>query len=423
MRPLSTLEKLHWLLDQNHHNHFPMAVEVKGKIDVETWRIALDRLQQRHPLLNACIRLDGGNPVFQYVEGTRIPCRVKRLTSSFQWESEFEREITTPFNAQAAPLIRAVLLEGNDHAQIILTAHHAIADGMSMLFLLRDLLCAAAGTMLAPLPVPPSQDELLESMLKKFPQQNSAPRAERPPRNQTMGLRPKSDAKPTVKGMRLSPQQTTLLVSRARRENTTVHAALCAALALAGGEKCAAWRRDGVQVLSPISLRKLLGVNADCVLALSAGNIRLEPVPGISVWELARQAKQALLPFQSPEGLASMSSAIGTLVSQGREKLLESITHEMSYDLVVTNVQRAPFGGPLGSLTVEALWGPSALNGLEGEQAISAATVNDSLCLVHTSYTPFESFLSRAVELLMDACRDEQTSGQTPCFRTAVAGA
>jgi hypothetical protein len=120
-------------------------------------------------------------------------------------------------------------------------------------------------------------------------------------------------------------------------------------------------------------------------------------------WELARQAKQALLPFQSLNGIASMSSTIDGLLSKSSEQFFQSIG-EFGYELVLTNVQRAPFDGPFGSLSVEALWGPSALNGLEGEQAIAVATVNNSLCLVHTSYTPFNFFLTSAVGLLINAC-------------------
>jgi hypothetical protein len=101
-----------------------------------------------------------------------------------------------------------------------------------------------------------------------------------------------------------------------------------------------------------------------------------------------------------------MSSAINGLLSKSKEQFFESVG-ELGYEFVLTNVQRAPFDGPFGSLGVEALWGPSALNGLEGEQAIAAATVDNSLCLVHTSYTPFDSFLTSAVDLLMDACRGE----------------
>jgi hypothetical protein len=78
----------------------------------------------------------------------------------------------------------------------------------------------------------------------------------------------------------------------------------------------------------------------------------------------------------------------------------------MGYELVVTNVQQFPFENRFGDLTLEGLWGPSALNGFEGEQAVGIATVNGSLHMVHTSYTPVNTLLNRAVDLLMNACRE-----------------
>ena len=87
------------------------------------------------------------------------------------------------------------------------------------------------------------------------------------------------------------------------------------------------------------------------------------------------------------------------------ESVARAMAQGMGYELVVTNVQQFPFDNKFGDLTLEGLWGPSALNGFEGEQAVGVATVNGSLHMVHTSYTPIDRFLSRAVDVLMNACR------------------
>ena len=86
------------------------------------------------------------------------------------------------------------------------------------------------------------------------------------------------------------------------------------------------------------------------------------------------------------------------------ETVARAMAQGMGYELVVTNVQQFPFENRFGDLTLEGLWGPSALNGFEGEQAVGIATVNGSLHMVHTSYTPVGAFLDRAVDLLMNAC-------------------
>ena len=77
----------------------------------------------------------------------------------------------------------------------------------------------------------------------------------------------------------------------------------------------------------------------------------------------------------------------------------------MAHEIMVTNVHQFPFDNRFGDLTLEGPWGPSTLNGFEGEQVVGIATVNGSLHLVHTSYTPIGTFLNRAVDLLMNSCR------------------
>jgi hypothetical protein len=88
------------------------------------------------------------------------------------------------------------------------------------------------------------------------------------------------------------------------------------------------------------------------------------------------------------------------------ESVAQAMAQGMGYELVVTNVQQFPFDNRFGDLTLEGLWRPSALNGFEGEQAVAIATVDGSLHMVHTSYTPIGTFLNRAVDLLMNACRE-----------------
>jgi hypothetical protein len=210
-----------------------------------------------------------------------------------------------------------------------------------------------------------------------------------------------------VTGLRLSPGQTSLLVKSARRQQTSVHAAISAALVLTGRESLPTWKEQGVRVLSPISLHKALNVENDCVLALTAGIVSFAPSSGSGFWDLARWAKEGLRPFQTMEGVRRVSGMLEKKFSSPAnvETVARAMAQEMGYELVVTNVQQFPFENRFGDLTLEGLWGPSALNGFEGEQAVAIATVNGSLHMVHTSYTPVGTFLNRAVDLLMNACR------------------
>jgi hypothetical protein len=149
-----------WLLDQSSRVHFALAAEIAGYTTVEEWRSALDALQQRHPLLSACIDSSHSSiPYFRRVEGAPIPLRVVEDVPA-RWESEVEAELQKQFDPEQAPLMRAVLLYQKSKAVFILVAHHSIADGFSSAFAIRDVLRAVSGEPLDPLPLMPSREDI-----------------------------------------------------------------------------------------------------------------------------------------------------------------------------------------------------------------------------------------------------------------------
>jgi Condensation domain len=411
LRELSSIERMLWLRDQNHWNHFSMAAEIRGHTTVTMWRNALDQLQRRHPLLNVFIGMEeNSRPVFHQASDDKIPFVVRKRTSPLQWQVEFEKELSRPFDTSESPLIRAQLLLGDDRCEVILTTHHSIADGMAIVYVIRDLLQAVSGEKLAPLPAPPSQDEILAPILRTLPSRMSEDEADHAPVSRPTALRHKDGASPRVTGLRLSPERTSLLLNSARRQQTSVHAAISAALVLTGRESLPPWKEHGVRVLSPISLHKALNVENDCVLALTAGIVSFAPPAGSGFWDLARWTKEGLRPFQTMEGVRRISGMLEKEFSNHAnvETVAMAMAQGMGHELMVTNVQQFPFENRFGDLTLEGLWGPSTMNGFEGEQVVGIATVNGSLHMVHTSYKPISTFLNRAADLLMNACQVSQ---------------
>src|SRR5271156_5843742 len=85
LRELSSIERMLWLRDQNHCNHFSMAAEIRGHTTVTMWRNALNDLQRRHPLLNVFIGMEqNSRPVFDQAGDYKIPLVVRRRTSPVQ---------------------------------------------------------------------------------------------------------------------------------------------------------------------------------------------------------------------------------------------------------------------------------------------------------------------------------------------------
>jgi hypothetical protein len=79
---------------------------------------------------------------------------------------EVDREMAVPFALEQAPLIRSVLIHKPESAVLILVAHHAIADGMALVFMIRDLIQVLFGGQIEALPFSSAAEELLSKLPK-----------------------------------------------------------------------------------------------------------------------------------------------------------------------------------------------------------------------------------------------------------------
>ena len=79
-------------------------------------------------------------------------------------------------------------------------------------------------------------------------------------------------------------------------------------------------------------------------------------------------------------------------------------------DLMVSNLGQMPYASEFGELKLEAVWGPTALQGLDGEQNVGAATTNGAIRLLHASYSLIPDLLENTELILRAACE-----GTTPC--------
>jgi hypothetical protein len=69
VRALGAMERLFWLMDQNHPAHLTVTAEVKGITKVQSWSDALDAVQTDHPVLSTSIdRNEDGQPALYQVD-------------------------------------------------------------------------------------------------------------------------------------------------------------------------------------------------------------------------------------------------------------------------------------------------------------------------------------------------------------------
>src|SRR4030088_2316534 len=105
--------------------------------------------------------------------------------------------MAVPFTPEQAPLIRSVLIHKLQSAVLIMVAHHAIADGMALVFLIRDLLQVLSGGQIEALSFSSTGEELLsklqkgEEIVQAEASQAGAPQAEPALYRKDDGLKPR----------------------------------------------------------------------------------------------------------------------------------------------------------------------------------------------------------------------------------------
>ena len=409
VRALGAMEQLFWLMDQKYPAHLTVTAEVKGFTEAQSWRDALDAVQRRHPVLSTSInRNEEGQPALYRVDAAPIPLRVVDGTVQGRWELEVDREMAAPFIPEQAPLIRSVLIHKPESAVLIMIAHHVIADGMSLVFLIRDLLQVLSGGQIETLSFSSAAEELLsrlpegEKIIQAEALQAGAPQAEPAQYQEGNGLAPRAIAR------KLDENLTATLKEKVRREGTTVQGALCAALVLAGRKTSSTWSKHSVRVMSPVNARAHLGAGEACGLYLAGGMVPFQPGDSRAFWELARFAKKELSPSQTLQSLSTSLHGLEAIMTKDMdvETAAQIAAGAFARDLMVSNLGPMPYESEFGKLKLEAVWGPTALQGLDGEQNVGIATTNGAIRLLHASYSLIPHLLENTELILRAACED-----------------
>jgi NRPS condensation-like uncharacterized protein len=410
IRALGAREHMFWLMDQKHPVHLTVTAEVKGTTKAQSWRDALDAVQKRHPILSTSIkRNEEGQPALYQVDAAPIPLRVVDGSVQEHWELELDREMALPFTPEQAPLIRTVLIHKPQSAVLIMIAHHSIADGMALVFLIRDLLQVLSGEQIEAFSFSSSGEELLnklpkrEEIVQAEASQAGAPAAEPALYREGDGLAPRATAR------KLDENLTAALREQARREGTTVQGALCAALVLAGRKTSSTWRKQSVRVMSPVNARAHLRAGEACGLYLGAGAmIPFQPGDSSDFWELARFAKQKISPSQTFQSLSASLHGLEAIMTKDMdvETAAQIAAGAFARELMVSNLGQMPYESEFGRLRLEAVWGPTSLQGLEGEQNVGIATTNGAIRLLHASYSLIPDLLENAELILRAACEN-----------------
>jgi Condensation domain len=405
VRPLDAVERHFYRYGERNPNHIVMAAEFDDVLTAERLRPALAAVQRRHPLLSAHIEDRPGTRLGFYRVGRVAPIELTiHHSHRYLWPNAAANELGRPFDRSRAPLMRVSLLQRPTSSALLLTFDHSIADGLSAVIVLNDLLRALNGKTLSNLPPPKSEEGLIASTLRQVEPLNAADLPDDPRMHTPNIIRPFDGATADIRTIAMTTVDTTGLAQRCRAESTTVHAAILIATSRA---RAAERGEDFVRAFSLINVRPLIGVGGDCALYLQSASTGLAPCDGTPFWEQARAMTALLKVARSAPGIVTAAHAVRQAIPIDAEAdhAEAMIARMFPFEMLVSNlgVQHLDDAGPLRPT---ALWGPMVQNQVEGEYAIGITTYRGSLRMVTCGYNVPSTYLESVAAALVAAAEE-----------------
>jgi len=391
-----------------------MVARIKGSIDHSGIAAALEKLRTRHPFLAVLVKIDGHETgSFIADDVPAIAVNIERRDNNEQWISRVEQEIRTPFPMETGPLVRCTLIQSAEVSELVLCAHHAVSDGMSLTYLIRDILeqLEKPSDVTEPLIPPPINHETVTTP----PSMNFAAKAIIRLINRIWCKKNLCFDFNMMKKLhdcywqknngfklltwQLSESKTTRFIKRCRAEGVTVNSAIWAAFLTiqhevqGSNEHFRNWA--GLAIGTRDKLKAPVGESFG--FYASSHKVLLKQYQDKSFWNAARivhkQLKRSIdssNPFQmlsatllDPTILDSLYFSKYGLVPNGiSEKLLKKMRWDrINYGFAITNVGCMDIPTDYSDLKLEVIYGPIVYSDVN-EKTVGMITVGDQLSFV-----------------------------------------
>jgi NRPS condensation-like uncharacterized protein len=119
-----------------------VKIDIEARIDIDTMKMAIDKAVRNNEILNCRIELDEDGEAF-YVN---MPDPVYSVTVSEQeWTDIVSEQEKIRFMIEKGELIRFFLIPLSDLMRVVIINHHLGGDGVSISYLVRDIMTALSG--------------------------------------------------------------------------------------------------------------------------------------------------------------------------------------------------------------------------------------------------------------------------------------
>jgi hypothetical protein len=278
----------------------------------------------------------------------------------------------------------------------MITCHHSIGDGLSTIYLIRDILqeISTPGRTHEILPERLSWEELIPFSKKGSINSNAiaktAPTPKINPSNAGIDRNRVSNKKEIQESQRssilhwnFSREETSAFVSGCRKQQTSIQSALCAAFLLTIAEQMNYPEAEIHKCLSPCNVRKYLvpEIGEDFGLYISSLLTTHTLKPETNFWDLTREIKHQLHEWTAGKLFEDIPRSRTFLSTQpDPQKVYDQINN---IKLVVTNLGSLNIPQEYGSLSLEAIYGP-IVQSSENAKIVGVITLGDKMFLTLT---------------------------------------
>lgn len=394
-----------------------MVAKIRGCIDGKRLSNVLNSLRARHALLAARVVVDEDDVAWFVTEGVpEFSLEVVPRENENQWIERSEAEFNVPFPFDEGPLSRFILLYSQDLSELIMCAHHAVCDGLSLICLIKDILqhlgepdgsmeilpdppVIDRNTVPSPPKIRPARRKIVELLNKRWEKKNIRFDHDDMKRLHRVFWEKNRDRR--LLTWILSEEMTRALVSCSRKEKVTVNTALWTAFLAAQYEVQSPLKsyhqRCGMAVNTRDKL--LVPVGESFGFYASSLTVRLKYTPRKEFWENARNIhsrirtelertelfRALIADLLSPSLLDSIYfSKYGLIKSRISDMMLSMMNFDkISYGYSITNVGKVKIPSVYGPLQLDAVYGPAVYSDVN-EKLIGAVTTGDRISFMMT---------------------------------------
>jgi NRPS condensation-like uncharacterized protein len=389
-RQVSALERLSYRMP---NANVVMVARIQGKVTGAQMSNAVAKVRERHPLLGARIdqidRDGDGHAWFTTQNVPEIPVRVLPRDRPDEWLAQVVNQMRTPFCTGQGPLISFTLLHAPERSDLVVCARHNICDGLSMVYLVRDLMQHLGDPDRAverlPDPPPPGPPNVPVSVSGNVVERLMLKLINWRWKRKGISFGPEDygqlhDAfwkthRNRVLAWKLTPAQTDALVTRCRQARVTVNTALLTAFVAAQHDVQGTGTAYLHDAIVAVDFRERLIHPPGEAFGLYASAVRpeLDYDPGAPFWHTARRFHAAITGLLTDEHIFA-SQRVG-MFHPGLLDALAFARNDRCDDDLVTKLHRRTGNdrvntrlliSNLGRVDIPTRYGPLELDGMYG---------------------------------------------------------